>query len=105
MAATYSFIISLASLIGTGVAYILFYGVKKRSQHLDNEAKASEQWQKLYYESKADSDRKELKINELSERLYKELEEKSAKEQELARLKVLKCERVGCTDRQPPTGY
>ena len=105
-------IISISSLAGSAIAWIAFYSVNKRAKHLENEDKAAAQWQKLYYESKADSEAKEAKIAEKDEQirqLYEQrleiLQSREAMSVENTRLMMLKCEVVGCKDRKPPTGY
>ena len=114
---------SLVSLVlGIG-STILFYPQTRREKNLQNEAKQSEEWKKLYDEERsvraedhkeweADRLRMDTKIDELYALITKHRDEKAAinKEKaemaiELTRLKMLKCEVVNCPNRKPPTGY
>ncbi|MEG1543262.1 MAG: hypothetical protein RR382_01880 [Tannerellaceae bacterium] len=101
----------ITSIVALGGTF-LFYRENKRGKIIENEARQSEEWKKLYEESKQDSKEKDAKIDSL----YLEIKEHRADYYELqkdcetvkldnVKMKMLKCEKPGCTLRTPPTGY
>lgn len=116
-------ITSIVSLF-TGVgSVLLFFPQVRRSKILENEAKQSEEWHKLYLEEKdrREEDRKEWqndrtqlesKIESLYQRISQVRTEKAETVKQNTKLEVentklclLKCEVPNCTNRKPPTGY
>ena len=111
------------SLITGAGSMLLFFPQVRKSKIIENEAKQSEEWKKLYDEERrmASEERKEWesernrlndKIDELFAQITKHRDEKAevikantALEVENTRLRMLKCEVVNCPSRKPPTGY
>lgn len=86
--------------------------LKNEAQDLENEATQSEEWQKLYNEEREQISKLNSKIDSLYEELTKVRNENSLLHEQLTeakientKLKLLKCERPACPQRQPPTGY
>lgn len=116
----------LTSAIGliTGAGSILlFFPQIRRSKILENEAKQSEEWQKLYQEQCDERREERLRyeerikqkdetIDKLFEDITRHRDEKAEKSKRIAeleventRLQLLKCELPKCINRKPPTGY
>lgn len=111
------------SLITGAGGMLLFFPQVRRSKIIENEAKQSEEWKKLYDEERrmASEERKEWegerkrlndKIDDLFIQITKHRDEKAeitkgntALEVEITRLRMLKCEVINCPNRKPPTGY
>ncbi len=111
------------SLITGAGGMLLFFPQVRKSKIIENEAKQSEEWKKLYDEERkmAAEERKEWesernrlndKIDELFIQITKHRDEKAeiaktntALEVKNTRLCMLKCEVVNCPNRKPPTGY
>lgn len=114
---------AVVSLITGAGSMLLFFPQVRKSKIIENEAKQSEEWKKLYDEERkmAAEERKEWesercrlngKIDELYIQITKHRDEKAAitksnteLEVEVTRLRMLKCEVVNCLKRKPPTGY
>lgn len=86
--------------------------LKNDAQNIENEAKQSEEWRKLYDEAHTENIEKDKKIDALYMEITRHRDEKAGlhiKITELSventRLKILKCEKPSCIDRHPPTGY
>ncbi|WP_418981686.1 hypothetical protein [Alistipes sp.] len=93
-----------ALLSGGGIAGVVFFRENKRARQLQNENTASAQWRELYDKAEAKVESQGLKI----ESLYKENKHLRDQNNDLttqnAVLKIWKCKRIGCTDREPPFG-
>lgn len=107
----------------TGIASLLYIKQERKSKDLDNEAKQSEEWRKLYEEERGcclqarkDYDEtikeKDAKIDELFAEISNQRNQKvelhnriAEMTVELTKLRMLKCEAVNCVNRKPPTGY
>lgn len=100
----------LGILLGGGG--VLFWKQDKRAKEIENEAKQSDEWRKLYERSEQDSRDKSDKIDRLYDE-KKELRERfEALMAECAELKILnkeleyqKCQRFECLKRCPPRFY
>lgn len=111
-----SIITAIVGIITGAGSVLLFFPQIRKSKILENEAKQSEEWQKLYNEEKerrqTEREASDSKIDSLYKKISDVRDEKAemAKritelEVENTRLKLLKCEKPGCGTRQPPTGY
>ena len=100
----------LGILLGGGG--VLFWKQDKRAKEIENEAKQSDEWRKLYERSEQDSRDKSDKIDRLYDE-KKELRERfETLMAECAELKILnkeleyqKCQRFECLKRCPPRFY
>ena len=100
----------LGILLGGGG--VLFWKQDKRAKEIENEAKQSDEWRKLYERSEQDSRDKSDKIDRLYDE-KKELRERfETLMAECAELKIQnkeleyqKCERFECLKRCPPRFY
>lgn len=86
--------------------------LKNETQSIENEAKQSDEWYKLYEEERNENKELNKKIDSLYEELAKERDAKNQlyiQNTELkvdnTRLTMLKCEVPSCMNRKPPTGY
>lgn len=113
---------AVSLLTGAG-SILLFFPQIRKSKIIENEAKQSEEWKKLYDEERklATEERKEWeaernrlnnKIDELYSQITKHRDEKAEitktnteLEVDITRLSMLKCEVINCPNRKPPTGY
>lgn len=116
-------ITAVVSIFTTLGGTFLFFPQIRTSKILENEAKQSEEWHKLYVEEKErrEEDRKqwenerisyESRITSLYQRIAEVRDEKAdirkkntELEVENTRLKLLKCELPSCLNRKPPTGF
>lgn len=116
-------IAAIIGLIGGNLSALLFFPQMRRSKSLENEAKQSEEWKKLYIEEKErrEADQKaweaerieyDQKVDNLYQRISVHRDEKAEMtktntklEVENTRLCLLKCEVPACPNRKPPTGY
>lgn len=114
---------SVVSLVTGAGSMLLFFPQMRKSKILENEAKQSDEWRKLYAEEKKlrqeertewEIERNQLngKIDSLFDQINKHRDEKAEVIKENTRLEVentrltmLKCEVINCVKRQPPTGY
>lgn len=107
----------ILSVITTGgLTTFLFLPQLRKSKNIDNESKQSDEWRKLYEEASEEATKKDNKIEELYSEISKHRDEKASLQKEVSRLtaentrletslKYLKCEKPGCPNRTPPTGY
>lgn len=111
-----SFITSvLAGLLGAGGGSLMtwmLFPQTKQAKVLENEAKQSEEWKKLYIEAKSQLDSKDAKIDSLYADIAKHRDEKAVLrvrntelEVENAKLNLLKCKVPECNYRDPQSGY
>lgn len=116
-------ITGLIGLIGGNLSALLYIPQIRKGKVLENEAKQSEEWRKLYMEEKErrEADLKaweeersnyDNKIESLYKQISQHRDEKAAMtkantnlEVENARLRLLKCEVPACALRKPPTGF
>lgn len=105
-------ITAIVGCITGNIMMFLLLPQERKAKNLENEAKQSEEWKKLYEEAHAESRSKDEKIDSLYNEIAKHRDEKAQKalritelEVENTRLKVLKCEVPSCLNRKPPTGY
>lgn len=93
-----------ALLSGGGIASVFYFREDKQAKQLQNEATASAQWRELYEKSETKCEDQSRKI----EALYKEnkllRDENNGITTQNAVLKLYKCNKIGCIDREPPFG-
>lgn len=101
-------IVGLLSAFGGGS--IIYARQTRRLKEIENEAKQSDEWRKLYEEMKKEAVERDRKIDDLYGEISKHRDEKVEMRKELARLEVqvaklgyTKCEVLYCPDRVPPT--
>lgn len=91
-------------LSGGGIAAFMYFKENKRAKQLENETTASSQWRELYEKMEQKHDALSLKVDGL----YKESKFLRDQNNDLttqnAVLKLWKCNKIGCTDREPPIG-
>lgn len=105
----------IAGIIGciTGnITMFLLLPQERKAKNIENDAKQSAEWQKLYEESREESKELNLKIDSLYTLITKHRDEKAELskqkaelEVELTKLRFLKCDVPNCVNRKPPTGY
>jgi hypothetical protein len=105
-------ITALATCIAGNLAMFFFFPQERKAKNLENEAKQSEEWKKLYEETHEELQSRDTKIDELYAEISRHRDEKAKQairitelEVENTKLKLLKCEVPSCPNRQPPTGY
>ncbi len=101
-------IVGLAGAFGGGS--IIYARQTRRLKEIENEAKQSDEWRKLYEEMKAEAKERDRKIDVLYEEISKHRDAKAdlrkelaTLETEVAKMRFLKCEKLYCSDRVPPT--
>jgi len=82
-------------LSGGGVASFMQYKQNKRAKELENDKTASEQWRALYEEQTKTVQSLREKLQETRENLGKE-------KQQTLMCRFYVCEKLDCTDREPP---
>jgi uncharacterized membrane-anchored protein YhcB (DUF1043 family) len=105
----------IAGVIGCiagNLTALLFFPQMRKMKSIENEAKQSEEWKKLFDEAKSEAKERDEKIDSLYVKienqrnveidLYKETKRLVT---ENTRLKILKCELPLCPKRVPPTGF
>jgi gas vesicle protein len=105
-------ITGIIGVISGNVTAFLFFPQARRMKQIENEAKQSEEWRKLYEEGKLEIKELNNKIDSLYDVIEqrRECEEKLRTEKEELglehmKLKMLKCEVPSCPKRVPPTGF
>lgn len=93
-----------AILTGGGITAFLYRKENKRAKQLENETTASSQWRELYERAEARADALSVKVDELYKKLSFLRDENNGLTTQNAVLKILKCKRIECSDRQPPIG-
>lgn len=103
---------AIIGCITGNIMMFLLLPQERKAKNLENEAKQSEEWKKLYEEAHEESHAKDDKIDSLYKEISMHRDEKAQKsiriaelEVENAKLKLLKCEVPSCLNRKPPTGY
>lgn len=101
-----------SGILAGGLTPFLFFRQDRNSKEIDNEAKQSEEWKKLYEETKEELNERDAKIDELYQQIHnqRDTEAEMAKhiteiEVENTKCKLLMCEVPSCPKRQPQTGY
>lgn len=109
----FDFMSNIVSVIVTAVVTwagtFLFYRQKRDSLDIENEARRSEEWRKLYEESQKDSRDKDRKIDDLRHSLT-DLQRQVIELERRVRLNsIYRCERINCAERvqtdEPPLRY
>lgn len=108
----------IGMICGNLMALLLFpqkrksENLKNAAQDIENEAKQSNEWHKLYEEERDENKALNQKIDalydeisKLRDRIVQLLNQISELLMENTKLKILKCEKPSCPNRQPPTGY
>lgn len=105
-------ITAIVGCITGNIMMFLLLPQERKAKNLENEAKQSEEWKKLYKEAHDELRVKDEKIDTLYQEITRHRDEKAQKavtiaelEVENAKLKLLKCEVPSCLNRKPPTGY
>ncbi len=106
---------TLAIVASVAAQLIFFRQNRKKLQNentaaeLANKSKQAEEWQKLYEEELAENRKKDELISRLYKQVDEERQKRVAAELELAKergvngfLRVIKCKRYSCGDREPP---
>lgn len=92
----------LSAISGGGIMGIFYYKETRKKKSLENDAMASDAWQKLFERTDKELD----EAREERKRLEEELQQLRAKinslEAELSEYKANKCEVLGCPNRIPP---
>ena len=103
-------IISLVGLITGGG--VLFYRQNKISKKIENESRQSEEWRKLYDNSRKEEQMKEDEIKMLTDKitgLYNELTDTRGRVSKLELAadlnKIYICKTKNCEKRDPKSGY
>lgn len=63
------FISAIVGVLVGGIGGVLFYRQTKKSKEIDNESKLAAEWEKLYREQKAITDKNSEKIGRLTEKV------------------------------------
>ena len=100
----FDFMSNIVSVIVTAVVTwagtFLFYRQKRDSLDIENEARRSEEWRKLYEKSQEDSRDKDRKIDELRHLLTDVQRQVIELERRVLLSRIYSCERMPCADRQ-----
>lgn len=99
-----SIIMSVIGALTTGGVFssIFFFKENKKKKQLDNDSTASSQWQELYERAEAKSESQSKKIEELFKANNDLRDQNNNLTTENAVLKIIKCKRISCEDRDPP---
>lgn len=102
----------ISGVLAGGVSPFLFFRQEKDARSLDNEAKTSAEWKKLYEEEREERKERDVKIDHLYEKINTLRDDKTELAKRIAeleventRLKLLTCEIPSCPKRKPQTGY
>lgn len=105
-------IVGIIGVIGGNVSAFIFFPQMRKTKNIENEAKQSEEWRKLYEEAKSEINEKDEKIDSLYLKIegHRDAKVELHKENktlvvENTRLQILKCEVPLCPKRTPPTGF
>lgn len=99
-----SIIMSVIGALTTGGVFssIFFFKENKRKKQLDNDGTASSQWQELYERAEAKIEAQSTKIEALFKMNNELRDQNNNLTTENAVLKIIKCKRISCEDREPP---
>lgn len=96
----------------SGFSWIFFLKQDRDSKEIDNEAKQSDEWHKLYEEAHEELKNRDAKIDELYAQISKQRDckgelqkENAALSVEITKLRLLMCSIPACPNRKPQTGY
>lgn len=78
----------------------LFYKQEKKSRDIENEARQSEEWRKLYLESQEDSRKKDDKIDELRKEMGDMRRQLIHLERRVQLNSIYRCENLKCPNRE-----
>lgn len=102
----------VSGLLAGGLTPFLFFKQDRNSREIENEAKQSEEWKKLYAETKEELKERDEKIDALYTQIHTQRDNEAAMakhiteiEVENTKCKMLMCEVPSCPKRQPQTGY
>lgn len=110
---------TIVGMVCGNITAFLFFPQKRKSetlkneaQNIENESKQSDEWNKLYQVELEENKELNKKIDSLYAEIARHRDENTQLRIEMTeimventRLKVLKCEKPACSNRQPPTGY
>lgn len=95
----------VSAISGGGIMSVFYFKENRRKKSLENDAMASDAWQKLF--ERTDKELEEAR--EERKRLESEIKELRAKitelEVSLSEYKANKCEVLGCANRKPPRSW
>lgn len=95
----------VSAISGGGIMSVFYFKENRRKKSLENDAMASEAWQKLFERTDKELD----EAREDRKRLEEEIKQLRTKinelEIELSELRVNKCEVQGCANRKPPRSW
>lgn len=86
----------------TWAGSFLFYRQKRDSLNIENEARQSEEWRKLYLDSQEDSRNKDNKIDELRKMINAQNIRLIDLERRVQINSIYRCEVLNCPNRLPP---
>ena len=94
----------IGAVFGGGLTTLLFLPQARRAKELENEQKAIDQWKELYDRVEQDSIAKSKHIDYVYSDYRKSQQRTVSLAAENARLSILKCDCINCTNRKPPMG-
>lgn len=95
-------ITSLVTGLITWIGTFLFYKQKRDGMDISNEAQRSQEWRKLYEESKRDSEDKDKKIDELRRQINELNRRMNNMDRTIQLNGIYRCEVMTCNKRRPP---
>ena len=99
---TGTFLTAIATAVATWGGTVFFYRQRKRGLEIENEARQSDEWRKLYLDSQQDSERKDQKIDELRSEIAELRRALNRLDRQVQLNSIYRCEIVGCERRIPP---
>lgn len=103
-------ITALVGVLAGNIMALLTLPQTRSLKKIENEAKQSEEWKKLYIDQKNEAIERDRKIDELYQQISMHRDENAKlhveNEQikiENERLKIIKCLKPGCQHRDPPS--
>lgn len=97
-------LLGLLAAVG-GIGGIFHVRETRRAKRLENDKAVANEWKELYERAEQKSERLGEKLDAVFAKLREEQEEKHDVKVELARAKILYCDKTPCVDRHPPFGY
>jgi gas vesicle protein len=98
--------------IAGNLTALLFFPQMRKTKNIENEAKQSEEWKKLFDGAKNEIKEKDDKIDSLYVKIESYRDEELNLQKQLGetvvenvKLKIMKCEVPSCLKRTPPTGF
>lgn len=91
-----------AFLTGGAFLSVLHYRENKKKKEIENDTMASSQWKELYERSEAKVEAQSKKIDELYRTGNDFRDQINDLTTQVAVLKLIKCKRISCDDRDPP---